>query len=198
MTTYKDTDLREALRRKYADTPQLPADFMQRMHHATEKQMSKKWINKASAVLAVAASVALVMLLVWPKTVRKQNVIEKQIAAINPIVIEDLLPDSAASTIEEPTTTATVKHQAKTATVRAVGSVSISPADSLDYYISKIERELAEVDDSLYIERIQRVIKADERLQRIVNNYIMHELHKEGAPHQANNINPVNSNEDEE
>ena len=30
MTTYKDTDLREALRRKYADTPQLPADFMQR------------------------------------------------------------------------------------------------------------------------------------------------------------------------
>lgn len=25
---YKDTDLREALRRKYADTPKLPADFM--------------------------------------------------------------------------------------------------------------------------------------------------------------------------
>ena len=25
---YKDTDLREALRRKYAETPKLPADFM--------------------------------------------------------------------------------------------------------------------------------------------------------------------------
>ena len=34
MTTYKDTDLREALRRKYADTPQLPSDFMNRMQQA--------------------------------------------------------------------------------------------------------------------------------------------------------------------
>jgi len=30
---YKDTDLREALHRKYADTPQLPADFMAKMEH---------------------------------------------------------------------------------------------------------------------------------------------------------------------
>ena len=29
--TYKDTDLREALRRKYSDTPQLPADFLTKM-----------------------------------------------------------------------------------------------------------------------------------------------------------------------
>ena len=29
---YKDTDLREALRRKYADTPKLPADFMKDTH----------------------------------------------------------------------------------------------------------------------------------------------------------------------
>lgn len=28
---YKDTDLREALRRKYADTPKLPADFMREL-----------------------------------------------------------------------------------------------------------------------------------------------------------------------
>ena len=30
---YNDTDLREALHRKYADTPQLPADFMAKMEH---------------------------------------------------------------------------------------------------------------------------------------------------------------------
>ena len=30
MTTFKDTDLREALRRKYANTPTLPADFMEK------------------------------------------------------------------------------------------------------------------------------------------------------------------------
>ena len=37
MTTYKDNDLREALRRKYNDTPQLPADFMKRMQKSTPK-----------------------------------------------------------------------------------------------------------------------------------------------------------------
>ena len=31
MNKYKDTDLREALHRKYADEPQLPADFMAKM-----------------------------------------------------------------------------------------------------------------------------------------------------------------------
>lgn len=31
MTTNKDIDLREALHRKYADTPQLPEDFSERL-----------------------------------------------------------------------------------------------------------------------------------------------------------------------
>ena len=36
--TYKDTDLREALRRKYSDTPQLPADFMEKMQEQMDRQ----------------------------------------------------------------------------------------------------------------------------------------------------------------
>lgn len=60
MTTTKDTDIREALRRKYAETPQLPADFMQRMQQATEKKKERRtlyrWIYPA---LAIAASVVL-------------------------------------------------------------------------------------------------------------------------------------------
>lgn len=35
---YKDTDLREALQRKYADTPKLPDDFMESMKLRTEEQ----------------------------------------------------------------------------------------------------------------------------------------------------------------
>ena len=33
---YNDTDLREALRRKYSDTPQLPSDFMASMKQRME------------------------------------------------------------------------------------------------------------------------------------------------------------------
>ena len=55
---YKDTDLREALRRKYADTPQLPADFMSNM----EQQMNTPrirpvrrwwWVAAAACVLLI-------------------------------------------------------------------------------------------------------------------------------------------------
>ena len=34
---YNDTDLREALKRKYSDTPQLPADFMASMKQKMEQ-----------------------------------------------------------------------------------------------------------------------------------------------------------------
>lgn len=73
-----------------------------------------------------------------------------------------------------------------------------STADSLDYYINKIERELALVEDSLYIERIHKLMHADERLQRIVNNYILNELHKDVQSHEAAIMNPVKNNDDEE
>lgn len=81
-------------------------------------------------------------------------------------------------------------------TVRSENATST--ADSLDYYINKIERELALVEDSLYIERIHKVMHADERLQRIVNNYILNELHKDVQSHEAAIINPVINNDYEE
>ena len=91
-------------------------------------------------------------------------------------------------------------HQQQRTDIKLVAQQNTAPpaTDSLDYYISKIEHELARVDDSLYIERIHRVMHADERLQRIVNNYILNELHKDAQPHQATIINNVNTDEDEE
>lgn len=42
MTNYKDTDLREALRRRYSDTPQLSADFADRLMQRTEEPRPRK------------------------------------------------------------------------------------------------------------------------------------------------------------
>ncbi len=70
------------------------------------------------------------------------------------------------------------RHQAGAAT-EAAGPVA---TDSLDYYIDKIESELAQVSDSLYIERMNKVIQADERLQRIVNQYIIQRITEDERP----------------
>ena len=65
MNKPKDTDLREAMRRMYADTPQLPSDFMERMHQAQEKEnkrrILRRWLYPIS-IGAVAASLLLLLL----------------------------------------------------------------------------------------------------------------------------------------
>ena len=75
MTNYKDTDLREALRRKYSDTPQLSADFSDRLRQRIEEPRPRKegrikslpfWGRLVGA--AAAASVALLIALHKPQT----------------------------------------------------------------------------------------------------------------------------------
>ena len=70
MTNYKDTDLREALRRRYSDTPQLSADFADRLRQRIEEPRPRKegrikslafWGRLVGA--AAAASVLLLLTL---------------------------------------------------------------------------------------------------------------------------------------
>ena len=67
---YNDTDLREALRRKYSDTPQLPADFMasmkQRMEEpkqAPKPRMLWRWMAAAACLLFIIG----IGISLWPK-----------------------------------------------------------------------------------------------------------------------------------
>ena len=94
-----------------------------------------------------------------------------------------------AKAVSQRPTQTTATHNTPTA---------VATTDSLDYYIDKIERELAQVDESLYIERMNKVIRADERLQRMVNSYILHTLDKEGRPQTAENMYNEKSEQDEE
>ena len=80
MTNYKDTDLREALRRRYSDTPQLSADFADRLIQRIESPKNKAKSSRFSSLslwrgrgvrlvgIAAAASVALLIALHKPQT----------------------------------------------------------------------------------------------------------------------------------
>ena len=82
MTTYKDNDLREALRRKYADTPQMPADFLDRMRQNLGQQQAcespqcrylfPRWLLH-SAIGAVVASVLLLVFFHSEKNTTEQQ-----------------------------------------------------------------------------------------------------------------------------
>ena len=65
MDAFKDTDLREALRRIYSDPPQLPADFAQQLHEAALKQQRSRRVRRLIVwpSIAAAACIAIAFLL---------------------------------------------------------------------------------------------------------------------------------------
>ena len=145
------------------------------------------------SAIAVAASVLLFLMLNI-----NQNMKEEKRTEQNEIVLTARKPTPHPAG----TNSAPDRNTPRTYTISSrvlTGKTRVSStADSLDYYIAKIERELTQVDESLYIERMQKLIHADERLQRIVNNYLFHQLDKDGRPMEAINTNNVNTTENEE
>lgn len=84
MTTYKDTDLREALRRKYANTPQLPSDFMNRMHKVAQpKKPHSSFVIRHSSFpyWAGIAAALLIAFLVWPES-HKETTTQQEVKPI--------------------------------------------------------------------------------------------------------------------
>lgn len=52
-------------------------------------------------------------------------------------------------------------------------AAAMEPVDSLDYYISQVEMHLTKIRDSCYEARVARLIRVDDRLQRLVNQLIL-------------------------
>ena len=221
---YKDQGLRQALQRRNeaAEQMTLPEDFTDRLMRRLEPTPALPKGGRIKRLpywgrLVAAAACLLIIIGVGLKLLPKEEPAKNQ-----PIVVkktEKPLPQSLpregsseslpygekfggeshgenpkktvakAKAVSQRPTQTTATHNTPTA---------VATTDSLDYYIDKIERELAQVDESLYIERMNKVIRADERLQRMVNSYILHTLDKDGRPQTAANMYNEKSEQDEE
>ena len=196
-----DKDLREALRRKEAQrtNPKVPEDFLDNIM----QEIAPKHAGRAryTYIAAFAAAAACILSLIvfhlrnnempMPSEPTEKVVAEK--ATVIPVNEKKTEMEAQVQPVK-----VAVRQAKRTDRVLAEQPNTVSVSDSLDYYINKIECELAQVDDSLYIERIHRVMHADERLQRIVNNYILNELKRDGKSSEAHHINNVKMDEDEE
>ena len=224
----KDQGLRLAIQQKNgaAERMTLPEDFtdrlMERIEQKEEKPKHRRtWLY--AAIGAIAAGILLLLAFHFTRPDRdtekgtmiatqtqqpkqpespyreesgqnlsseqQSNPVRTHESEFEPVIAQDRSGAEQAQAVGQQPQVASAVH--KTA-------ANISTTDSLDYYIDKIERELAQVDESLYIERMNKVIHADERLQRLVNSYILHTLDKEGRPQTADNMYNVNTEQDEE
>lgn len=225
---YKDQVLRQALRHKNeaAERMTLTEDFTDRlMQRIEEKEEKPKHLHRWLYTVIGAVAATILLLLTFHYT---QNTVNNEKGTVVAEQTEQpSKPESAGSdgqrqsqqaelqvnTVNAPkaeqtpmiaqekygvANTTTVRQRSNAALDVHEISNAISTTDSLEYYIDKIERELAQVNESLYIEKMSKVIHADERLQRMVNSYILHNLDKEGRPQTADNMYNLKSEQDEE
>ena len=202
MTTNKDTDLREALRRKYADTPQMPADMSERLMkrlETTRETPKRRYWPYITAAMAIAASILLLIVLHPGQGSTEQPPVVAKKTAVS---VDSVIPKHEASSptkiIEQ-----TVVAQAipdKLQTGKAIArepqkpkADSASAAENLADCIARLEAEMENIDDSVRDARLEKLIAADARLQQMVNRIVgkqveqaMNELQKDST---ANYIN---------
>ena len=149
---------------------------------------SKKHVRHIRFYAASAIAVAASILLLFVLYTQKEAMPDKPVIAIHADTINQKPAQLVAIEVEDSTQIQVqpamkVVHKVKQTNKKLVAHHNAaSKVDSLDYYIDKIEGELAQVSDSLYIERMNKVIQADQRLQRIVNQYIIQCISSDDKP----------------
>ena len=180
MKTHKDTDLREALRRKYANTPQIPADFSERLMKRMEESVSAKkprhrhvWLY--ATIGTIAASFLLLLTIPYINKVEtkerpvvtqrhvKQDITMKSEKQLQPqetsIVVSNVQPKH--SNIDRK------RHDS----AKEEDTLS-SSSERLQYYIAKLEAEMKNLDDSVREAHLEKLIAADEHLQQLVYSIV--------------------------
>ena len=185
MTTFKDTDLREALRRKYADTPPMPADLTERLMkrgdckspQATESPRRRYW-PYITAAIAVAASILLLIVLHLGhgQTEQRPAMAEKLTAPMDSVQPMQHQPATTKAT-EHPVVAQAVPAKPRTRKTMVDQSQkpnadSASAAEELANCIARLEAEMENIDDSVSTAHLEKLIAADARLQQMVNRIV--------------------------
>ncbi|MBQ4210967.1 MAG: hypothetical protein II658_08190, partial [Prevotella sp.] len=178
--THKDTDLREALRRKYANTPQIPADFSERLMKRMEESVSAKkprhrhvWLY--ATIGTIAASILLLLTLPYINKVetKEQPVVTQR------HVKQDITMKSEKQLQPQETSIVVSNVQPKHSNIVRKRHDSAKEEDTLSssserlqYYIAKLEAEMKNLDDSVREAHLEKLIAADEHLQQLVYSIV--------------------------
>ena len=180
MKTHKDTDLREALRRKYANTPQIPADFSERLMKRMEESVSAKkprhrhvWLY--ATIGTIAASILLLLTLPYINKVKTKE----QPVVTQRHVKQDITMKSEKQLQPQETSIVVSNVQPKHSNIVRKRHDSAKEEDTLSssserlqYYIAKLEAEMKNLDDSVREAHLEKLIAADEHLQQLVYSIV--------------------------
>ena len=154
-----------------------------------------RWAAAAAIVLVLAVGT----LVLWPRHTKEQQVATITVAtgtsaepnlSTSASVAEPKPTAAPVAAAPEPATPKTAPRQvAKRAKAHQASTHQPSVTDSLQYYIVRLEKELETVNENTYAVKAEEVIRADARLQRLVQRIMIGELTRSDEPSAALNTN---------
>ena len=145
-----------------------------------------RWAVAAVAVVLVAAGAAML----WPGEQASNAVAEQKAEEVTEPMIHDAEPvvadgEASVAVIAPSSPAVSPKKVSK----RVNQETKATTTDSLQYYIARLEKELENVNESTYAAKAEEVLRADARLQKLVQRIMMGELTKDDVPAEAMNTN---------
>ena len=174
MNKYKDSDLREALRRREAKRPktEVPGDFCDRVMQEIEKREMKKrraWLYPS---IAAAACALLLLTIHFGRIPSERQDVTRQPTIAEKIHSKDMKTTPAVVAIQDEYREDVLTK--KNSVIRKMSERDkTTSTDSLLKQIAWIESELERVGDSVYMDRLTRTIIYDPELSKIVNDFFI-------------------------
>ena len=146
-----------------------------------KRQAKRRYLRWAIAAVIVTLLISGATLL-WP-----QQASDPQMATTSNVILNNQPNDTKQQPLLPPTEIQQpVPPKAKK---KAVKRHQTSATDSLNYYIARLEKELENVNESTYNTKAEEVLRADARLQKLVQRIMIGELTKDNVPAEALNTN---------
>ena len=160
----------------------LTEDETEEYYHIVNQRRAKRrflrWATAAVFVLLIAAGV----IVLWPREQVSEDMMAKKERVSNP---HKPKADETATVSNSTRSVVTPKKTKKRVKQPAVSRTQ----DSLEYYIARLEKELDEVTDSMnYTAKAEQIIRADARLQKLIQRIMIGELTKDDQHIESMNI----------
>ena len=161
------------------------AEYDRIVNERRAKHHFLRWAIAAIIVLLVAAG----GFVLWPREQTSDTIAEQKKKEVTEPVIRDAEP--VVRNMEPSVATASPKPAVspKGIAKRVKQQQKANTTDSLQYYIARLEKELENVNESTYTAKAEEVLRADARLQKLVQRIMMGELTKDDVSAEAMNTN---------
>lgn len=162
------------------------AEYDRIVNERRAKHHFLRWAIAAIIVLLVAAG----GFVLWPREQasdvvaeqKTKEIIEPVIREAEPVV-RNMEPSVATASPKPAVSPKGIAKRVKQQQQKA------NTTDSLQYYIARLEKELENVNESTYTAKAEEVLRADARLQKLVQRIMMGELTKDDVSAEALNAN---------